>query len=267
MLYRLQCPSWYQASVPAGISMNYFTLNKLLSCNVCAPSFKVSLHFQIYFKYPPLFFSWSDWQYVVFSNLISSVVHNRGRFLGAGSTFPFFFSFLTSSPTPLPTTSLHPPWVESQSWALSALRLVFRPHCALVTWHPDSISNGVFCVSRLQKTLWPPPPAAVSDHVTQSWAADLLPTLLLQVAVYCREGASSFLPVPDWEIDRMNRSMMNPWWEWGKLWSDDEVAETNNMLLWCNRNNFIAVRSEELRLQKMWKPHFALCWQQKWHIL
>lgn len=111
----------------------------------------------------------------------------------------------------------------------------FGPYCAPVTWHPDSISRGVFCVSRLQKARWPPPPAAVSDHVTQSQAATLCPASIIAVlnqldSVHFREGASSFLPVPDWEVDWMNGSMMSLWQEWGKLWSGVEVAQTNNML-------------------------------------
>lgn len=105
-------------------------------------------------------------------------------------------------------------FVEYQSWALSVLCLVVRPHCALATWHPDGISSGVFCVSHLHEPLWPAPPAAVSDHVTLSWAANL-PSIIAGLnkrdAVYCREGTSSFLPFPAWEIDQVSRSMMYPW--------------------------------------------------------
>lgn len=75
---------------------------------------------------------------------------------------------------------LHPPQEEYQSCALSALRLVFRPHCALVTWHPDSISSRGFCVSHLQEPLWPPPPATGSNQVTQLQAANLCSMLLLR---------------------------------------------------------------------------------------
>ena len=150
MLHQFQYPSWYLASLPVYIGLYHSTPNQLSFWRlffIFSP-FKVGLHFQVYLKDP--FFLWSySWSSTWPSVILSySLVHNQGLgFEGQCPPPPFFFLILTSSPMLLPTPSLHPLWVEYQSWALSALRLVFLPHCALVTWHPDSISSGVFCVS------------------------------------------------------------------------------------------------------------------------
>lgn len=130
----------------------------------------------LYLVWMPLYGSLSFMRQVFFVSLWSSIaiqdsVFIPGMFLfSKPDSFGVHNKFCRAS-SPVFFSSPHPPKVEYQLWVFSALRSVFQPHCALVSWHPERISGRVLCVVHLQEPLWPQPPAAVSDRVIGGWSA------------------------------------------------------------------------------------------------
>lgn len=184
MLHQFQYPSWYLASLPVYIGLYHSTPNQLSFWRlffIFSP-FKVGLHFQVYLKDP--FFLWSySWSSTWPSVILSySLVHNQGLgFEGQCPPPPFFFSYSNVLPHALAHT-IPPPSLSGipiLSFICSPLG-VSAPLCPCNMTSGQHQQRSLLCFPRLQKTLWPPPPAAVSDHVTQSWAANLHPALLLR---------------------------------------------------------------------------------------
>lgn len=151
-----------------------------------------------------------------------------------------------SSSTPFPTTSLRPPWVEYQSWALSALRSVFSaPLCTCNMTSGQHQQRSLLCF-----------PFYKSPHVTSTSLLLLCQTmshshrqLICAQRYYCgteptgrgftvAKEPAVFCPLLTERLTEWTGSVMHSWRVRGKLWSGDTVASTKCLLLWCYSNNW-----------------------------